>query len=61
MENNIDSDKLKSIIEDVMFNNKVEPERKLVLYCIDEYDGVLKNFEETLQFRKLMKEEINKL
>ena len=42
-----------------MFNNRVEPKRKLVLYCIDEYDRVLKDFEETLQFRKLMKKEIN--
>ena len=57
--NKITQEELQKTIEDIFFERKPK-DRKIIAWCVDEADGVFKNMEETLQFSRAMKEEVNK-
>lgn len=47
-------------LEDIFFSKKPTDTREFVIWCIDEADGVAKNYEDTLQFRRALREEVKK-
>jgi len=48
-------------IQDIIDSLRVKPEgKRMVAYCVDERDGVWKNFEDTKQFNDKLKELVNK-
>lgn len=51
---------LREFLVSLMIPKTEEERRKIVIWCIDEADGVAKNYEDTLQFRRALKEEVKK-
>ena len=51
---------LKEFLEDIMIPKDSDKDRKIVIWCIDEGDGIAKNYEDTVQFKLALREEVKK-
>lgn len=51
---------LREFLGDLFRGDVNDPNRKIVIWCVDDADGVAKNYEDTIQFKNDLRKELKK-